>query len=105
MKIKNGVMIFGLHPEMQRANCIASVLYSKYGKELVLTSGVEYRGGNGSLHEKGRACDYRIRFFEDQTTKESVACELTELLGNDFDVILEADHIHCEYDPDDAKII
>ena len=60
-----------------------------------------------SLHWDGRAADLRIRnpIVDDasDTLPDGEALEVTEQiedrLGRHFDVILEDDHIHVEYQP------
>ena len=104
MKLKNGVSLYGLHPKMQVANGIAAVIYQEAGQELVVTAGLDGKHGDNSLHYKGRACDYRTWYFSDEQKKEVVQ-ELARRLGDDYDVVLEATHIHCEYDPTNPKVI
>lgn len=102
MKTKDGVILLGLHPMMIIASCCASVIWAKLGKELVITEGVVIR--DSGLHPLGRACDYRSRYFT-HASKSAAACKLRARLGSDYDVVIEDDHIHCEYDPANPKII
>jgi len=106
MKLKNGVIITGLHAKMQIANAKAAVIWSKYGHELVITEAIVIR--NSGFHPLGRASDYRVNYFTHEI-QQQVARELQEELGSDYDVILHGDgdsiHVHCEYDPDNPKII
>ena len=104
MKLKDGVSLYGLHPKMQVANGIAAVVYQLEGQELVVTAGLDGKHGDNSLHYKGRACDYRIWYFSEAQVK-TVTEELARRLGDDYDVVLESDHIHCEYDPTNPKVI
>lgn len=64
-------------------------------EEAVLTSGVDGTHGPNSLHYQGRAWDFRL---PKQVEKVMAALKL-ELGGADYDVLLEGDHIHIEYDP------
>ena len=48
-----------------------------------------------SLHYKGCAIDIRSRDMKDPLI---VSKGLNNILGPDFDVIFEGDHIHIEYD-------
>jgi len=48
----------------------------------------------GSKHYEGNAVDFRL-----PPNYRKVARDLQEALGNDYDVVLESDHIHVEYDP------
>ena len=100
MKVKAGTTIRGLNPEMQIANAKASVIYRQHNQELWITAGVDPTGHTDtSFHPKGDACDWRTRYFKDQAEKIAVRDELQEELGYDYDVVLESDHIHCEFDP------
>jgi hypothetical protein len=49
----------------------------------------------GSLHYRGFAVDLRLP----TDNKEEIRAELAASLGAEYDVILEIDHIHIEYDP------
>ena len=49
----------------------------------------------GSLHYAGCAVD--LRFPPDNAAGLKAA--LAEALGGDYDVVLEADHIHVEFQP------
>ena len=105
MKLKDKTVILcGLHPKMQIANAKAAVIWKNHTEELVITAAVEPGHSDGSLHRLGRACDYRTRYFTN-VVKVVVARELKDELGDEYDVAVESDHIHCEYDIDDPKKI
>jgi hypothetical protein len=105
MKIKPGANIYGLHPMMQVANAIAAVIYREHGQELVITSGNDSKHSANSLHYKSRACDYRTFYFTSKAEAQLVAKQISVALGHDYDVVCEMDHIHCEYDPENPKLI
>lgn len=68
------------------------------GKNMVITSANDGKHKEGSLHYKNLALDIRTRHLE----KDEIQIVLNYLrnkLGGDYDVILESDHIHIEYDP------
>lgn len=100
----NSVNLYGLHPMMQIANMKAAVIWHGYGLDLVITSGNDSKHMPGSLHYHGRACDYRIWGMSDEIVHDVVNL-LKQKLGPDYDVVLEKDHIHCEYDPSNPKVI
>ena len=64
----------------------------------VITSGVEGKHMPGSLHYVGKAFDFRIRHVQPDCRIELTAA-LQAALGDEFDVILEEDHIHIEFQP------
>jgi hypothetical protein len=95
MLIKAGVDISRLRPQIRRKlNEIARLVWDIEHEELVITC---TDGGNhceGSLHYAHLAVDIR-RHIKGQ----EVRAELRDKLGMDYDVCLEAAHIHIEYDP------
>ncbi len=54
-----------------------------------------------SLHYEGRAFDFRLpsRTTGDAGTDAAVKLDLAAALGSDFDLVLEGDHFHVEWDP------
>ena len=94
--IKNGVDLRGLTPQMAIAYTIATKCYGQY--DCVITSANDSKHGPNSLHYKGCALDLRTRHINGQGL-QLVVDKLKEALGEQFDVVLEADHIHLEYQP------
>jgi len=64
----------------------------------VITSANDAKHMLGSLHYQDRGWDFRT-FTLPRSTTDLIVKELKELLGPDFDVVLEKDHLHIEYDP------
>lgn len=96
MRIKPGVDIRGLQPQMAIAAVIAERVYAAHGAELMITSGAEGQHMEGSLHYKGLAIDIRL------PAPDKIAADVLALrasLGAQFDVVLEKDHVHIEFDP------
>jgi len=96
MKIKNGVNLLGIRPEIIIGVLVADSILPYYGQDAVITSAVDGKHKRASAHASGRAVDLRIWDLQD---KEYAVTQLSEALGDEFDVILESDHIHMEYDP------
>lgn len=100
MKLKQGVTLEGAKPELLRALEIADSVYIDLAsREVVVTSIKDGKHGVNSLHYSGYAADLRIRDLT-PTQEANIYSELKHILGNDYDVVLEIDHIHLEYDPD-----
>ena len=99
--IKNSVDLRGLSPQMAIAYTIACKCYGQY--DCVITSANDSKHGPNSLHYKGQALDLRTRHLNGQGL-QSVYHKLKESLGDQFDVVLEADHIHIEFDVPDKTI-
>ena len=100
MKIKPGVSIRGIRPELVHAAVTAYVIYQQLpGKpELVITCCTDGEHGRKSLHYVGQAIDIRSRDMGIQVALDAVT-KLREALGHEFDAVTETDHIHIEYQP------
>lgn len=99
ISLKPGVRIGNPDLAMAIAVMTAYSIYHRYGVPLVLTSIMDGRHSVGSLHYVGHAVDFRIRNFKRPEQVKAAHKELREALGEDFDVVLESDHIHLEYQP------
>lgn len=97
--IKPGVKLIGMVPQMSVALATAAAVYSKYQSDplwiTAVTDGIHKRS---SAHNTGRAVDLRIWTLPEDKYSTVVA-EIKSFLGEDFDVLLEKDHIHIEFDP------
>ena len=94
----NSVSTVGLRPEMMIALMVAERVYSERQANLVVTSGTENHGHSiRSLHYCGCAVDIRTRNVSDPG---QVAGEIRDALNIDYDVVLESDHIHIEFQPE-----
>lgn len=84
---------------LQRAHNIASAIYASLGVPFVVTSGTEGRHSANSLHYGGNAMDLRRRDLDSAGKTSQAVSALKSQLGSNYDVVLESDHIHVEYDP------
>jgi hypothetical protein len=94
-KIKKSVKLLGLKSETILAILVAQEVYDDRGFKLVITSVVDGKHRINSLHYAGYAIDIRLP----PSNVSEVVAELKEGLGDEFDVVLESDHIHIEYQP------
>ena len=99
--IKSGVDLRGLTPQMAIAYTIACRCYGQY--DCVITSASDGKHGPNSLHYNGQALDLRTRHINGQGL-QLVVDKLKEALGSQFDVVLESDHMHLEWQPKDKPI-
>ena len=77
---------------------VARSVYEDHGYELILTEGTGGSHMEGSLHYFGQAVDIRTRHVPDELRKV-LSDDIRRRLTDDYDVVLEATHIHLEYDP------
>lgn len=99
LRFKKGVSFRGVQPEMAIGLHALEGFFKKHGiDDLWVTSCVDGKHSQGSLHYVGYAVDIRIweipkdkpRWFVDELNKE---------MGKEFDCVLEPDHIHVEFQP------
>lgn len=99
MIFKEGVKIAGARPEIVIAMSVADQVYQKLtGNEVVITEVTGGKHGTGSLHYVGAAIDIRIRDLSKDMINR-IVLELRERLGENYDVVMETDHIHIEFQP------
>lgn len=107
--IKHDAKIDALAGEMEVVGPAVVQAFHKFGfgRAPVVTSGSEFASWrkSWSLHLKGRAIDVRGRDLPMASLK-LIAEELSEVLGDQFDVVLEDygeynpfTHLHIEYHP------
>ncbi|QQX80840.1 hypothetical protein JK628_02910 [Shewanella sp. KX20019] len=89
----------GMRPELVFALMMADQVYSEYGVEMVVTSINDARHSKTSLHYSGQAADLRIFNLPDGKSHEVLSKIKGKLLNDAFDVVLESDHIHLEFQP------
>ena len=100
LSLKPGVRVLGLRPEILLFVMAAQAAYAKRGADLVITSGIEGTHSRGSEHYTGLAVDVRTSNLAPSQVTDVIA-ELKAALGPDFDILLEDDHLHAEWDPKD----
>lgn len=97
LSFKPGVKLIGLQPEMALAGLVIYTVMAKYGP-VVITSVMDGVHMKGSLHYEGKALDLRTNHMQADQIAAAVE-DLKKQLGSEFDVILESDHIHAEFQP------
>jgi hypothetical protein len=95
--IKPGVILRGLDERMYPAIREAQGIWLKFGGKLVITSGLDGRHVRRSRHYIGLALDFRSRDLAG-AARHRVAQELRQALGEEFQVLVEKDHIHVQCD-------
>lgn len=102
ISLKPGVEAKGVKPETLLGLIVADGVYTAEGVPCVVTSLLDGEHKEGSLHYEGLAADLRTRDFSPDRAA-LVATVLGQRLGTGYDVVLEKDHIHMEFDPPKPK--
>lgn len=98
LALKEGVDIRGIRTEIWAGATIVASCFAEQKIHCVITSCKEGKHMDKSLHYKGLAVDIRSRDIPLQTAAALIAtCK--EALGAQFDLVVEGDHWHLEYDP------
>jgi hypothetical protein len=95
--LKPGVRVAGLRPEILFAVIAAERVCAEMGVDCVVTACVDGVHQAGSLHYCGLAADLRSRDFRPGDLDKAIA-RIRQCLGTDYDVVLENDHVHVEFD-------
>jgi len=99
IRFKDSSLSFqSLSPQIILAIMVIEGVLIKNGVDLVITSANDARHAQTSLHYSGNGIDFRSREI---TNQGDVLHQIQSALGHskDFDVILESDHYHLEYQP------
>ena len=101
LRLKHGVDLRGLQPPLIFALVALDSLCNSYNASYLITSVCDDAPGRlpDSLHRKGLAFDFTILNPTRILTYSLASDILTSALGPQFDVVLESDHIHVEFDP------
>jgi len=100
MKKKKGVDAKDICPQIWFAlGLCEGEMRQLAGVELVITSGRDGEHQKNSLHHVGCAVDIRIRRLTPAGKRR--LCQHLKLLldARGYDVVLESDHLHIEWDP------
>ena len=105
--LKDDVRINGAHfyPEVVKIVTVArKTAPALEGDAVWITSANDSTHMRGSLHYVNRAFDIRTRnIIGDKQHEARLWVERMQVaLGDDYDVVLERDHIHAEYDPEEV---
>lgn len=102
--IKRGVRLHGVCPQMFWAATVVKDLWKSNDYPFCITSGIEGTHSVTSDHWAGRALDFRTwrdmtGVQMDSTLKRSLRIELERLLGDEYFVLMEGNHLHISYRP------
>lgn len=107
--LKAGVSLDKLTPQALFGMVVLDQILESKQRDLVVTSagqevaerqpGAKQIHKFGSLHYSGRAFDFRTSTLPSPASVQDVIAMARIRLGPEFDVVMEADHGHVEYDP------
>ena len=100
MELKAGASLNGLDPivYLYGLPIIDAIHRVVVGRDAIITAGTDGQHMPGSLHYRGRALDLRTHDLT-PSKREELRDALARGLGPGWDVVLEATHLHVEYDP------
>ncbi len=94
IRIKEGVRFEILRPEIYSILQMLDTYWQAQNSECVITSAADGVHKNNSKHYNGLALDLRSWNLHDPP---AAARSLQDMLGADYFVLLEEDHIHIDY--------
>jgi uncharacterized protein YcbK (DUF882 family) len=98
MEFAPGCQIQGMTPELLAGLMICDEVYRSWSTIMVVVHVKDGQHMRASLHYSGNAADIRTSTLPEGKVKD-VAQEIAEALGGEYDVVLESDHLHIEYQP------
>ena len=96
--LKNSVNPAGMSVEIGLALQIIDGIYDEHGQTCTVTSLNDSKHSSGSLHYVGLAVDLRTRDIPVHLVPV-IEDALKKALGPTYDVILESNHFHIEFQP------
>lgn len=110
LSLKDGVKINLLDPSLNEKIFRLAHLWAAFfpldEDGMTITSGYEGQPGDGvhqvdSLHYVRRAIDIRVRDVSSDDVFNKFIPAARLMLGKDYDVVWEKNHVHIEFDPKD----
>lgn len=98
LKLKATVGLAGMKPELVPAMIVANEVFAELGYYCMVTAVTDSAHVGASLHYVGYAMDLRTKHVPVEK-QEAVRAEIAARLSPQYDVVLEQDHIHIEFQP------
>jgi len=98
LSFKPGVEIKGVSQNCIVLIHVTACAYEACGIDTVVTSVKDGRHKAGSKHYIGDAADFRTKNISKKDELLWIVNTVRKKLGRDFDVVMESDHLHIEYD-------
>ena len=98
-QFKAGVVFWNMHESITLNLNIIDAIHRRIAlRPAIITSARDGEHSEGSLHYEGKAIDLRTRDLP-KALIEELAADLAAGLGTAWDVVIEDDHVHVEFDP------
>jgi hypothetical protein len=95
MRNPNKVDLSRLRKEIRQALFACEFVYNQWEDEVQVYHTFDGKHMQGSLHYKNRAVDVSMPF----QNVNAIVEEIRLFLGPEYDVVVEEDHLHVEWDP------
>lgn len=92
MRLGPHCLAVGLSPQILVALMVAESVYRDHGQEMIFTCGLD--GGH-----KAKSLHYAANAIDLTPPSQAVADDIRLRLNKYYDVVLEATHIHVEFQP------
>jgi hypothetical protein len=102
LKLKHGASLENVSWRMFWAAIVLDGIYRDVGQEAIITSGGDGKHSRTSKHYAENNLSGMIEALDFRTwhvDAEEIAAKARKKLGPDYDVVVEATHLHVEYDP------
>ena len=103
MILKRDVEVEGVKPQIYYAIGIVEAFYRSQGLRCIVTSLVDGKHSEGSLHYKGLAVDIRTNNIPNDLLLQLARQLHSALKPKGFDIVLEKTHLHIEWDEKNQK--
>lgn len=103
MKLKIGADLTNVSWRMFYAAIVVDGVMRELGSEAIITSGADGKHSARSKHYPENNLSGMVEALDFRTwgiDPESAALRIRNRLGRDYDVVVEATHLHVEYDPE-----
>lgn len=97
LSLKKGVSLPAPLAMAFAISCVHDTIREE-GYDCVITSAIDGKHSRGSLHYVGLALDFRTNNMPSGELPR-IRDKIAARLGENFDVVLEKDHLHVELDP------
>jgi len=98
MELLSNASLRGIKPETIVGMIIVDQVYQRYGERCQFTSIADGQHARSSLHYVGFAFDVRTISINPDNM-QTIVLEIEKCLNGEWDVVLEDDHLHVEYQP------